>query len=87
MRKPQFGHSNAPASGSASVAQTGQYLQPSSSLTDRNNRPVHEDPAPTPEEQEEAPDHQDEMEGAAAPGQEDDQLPGDDPPAEPIHES
>jgi hypothetical protein len=48
---------------------------------------VDEDPAPTSDEQEQAPEQQDDHEGAAGPGHKGDRLPGDDPPAEPIHES
>jgi hypothetical protein len=46
-----------------------------------------EDPAPTPEEHEQAPEQTSEHQAAEGPGHEDDRLPGDDPPAEPIHES
>ncbi len=48
---------------------------------------MDDDPAPTMDEQERAPDEQEEHQAAQAPGHEDDRLPGDDPPAEPIHES
>lgn len=48
---------------------------------------MQEDPAPTPEEQEQAPERLPEAQEAAAPGHEDDDLPGDNPPDEPIHES
>ena len=48
---------------------------------------MHEDPAPTPEEREDAPEQLPESQAAQAPGHEDDKLPGDDPPDEPIHES
>jgi hypothetical protein len=48
---------------------------------------VDEDPAPTSDEQEQAPEQQDDHAGAAGPGHKGDRLPGDDPPAEPIHES
>jgi hypothetical protein len=67
--------------------QRGQCFQASSLATDRNNRAVHEDPAPTSEEQERAPEELPEHEAASAPGHEDDQLPGDEPPADPIHEA
>jgi hypothetical protein len=48
---------------------------------------VNEDPAPTPEEQERTPELQDELQGGSGPGHENDELPGEDPPAEPITES
>ncbi|HET8653541.1 MAG TPA: hypothetical protein VFM13_13325 [Gaiellaceae bacterium] len=48
---------------------------------------MHEDPAPTPEEHEQAPDRIEESQAAEGPGHEDDELPGDSPPDEPIHES
>jgi hypothetical protein len=67
--------------------QRGQRFHPSSLPTDRNNRGVHEDPAPTPEEQERAPEELTEHQEAGGAGHGDDDLPGDDPPAEPIHES
>jgi hypothetical protein len=48
---------------------------------------VHEDPAPTPEEQERATEELPDQQSAEGPGHEDDSLPGDKPPDEPIHES
>jgi hypothetical protein len=48
---------------------------------------MDEDPVPQREEQEQAPEQQEEHQSAVGPGHEDDRLPGDDPPAEPIHES
>jgi hypothetical protein len=48
---------------------------------------VHEDPAPTPEEHEQAPERLPEAQDAEGAGHGDDDLPGDDPPAAPIHES
>ena len=60
------------------AAQSGQRLQASSSPTDRNNRAVHEDPAPTPEEHEQVPEQLPESQAAEGPGHEDDELPEDD---------
>jgi hypothetical protein len=40
---------------------------------------VHEDPAPTPEEQERAPEELPEHDAASAPGRDDDELLGDEP--------
>lgn len=48
---------------------------------------MHEDPAATPDEQEQAPEETPEHQAAEGAGFGDDELPGDDPPAEPIHES
>jgi hypothetical protein len=39
---------------------------------------VYEDPAPTPEEQEQGPEELPEAQGAEGPGHEDDELPGED---------
>jgi hypothetical protein len=75
---PQSGHSTRPCSCRSVAAQTGQRLQASSSPTDRNNRGVHEDPAPTPEEQEQGPEELPEAQAAEGPGHEDDELPGED---------
>jgi hypothetical protein len=47
---------------------------------------VQEDPTPTPEEHE-AQDLTPELQDAEGAGHGDDDLPGDDPPSEPIHES
>ena len=85
--KPHTVHSTRPFSCRNSAVQRGQCFQASSLATDRNNRAVQEDPAPTPEEQERAPEELTENEAASAPGHEDDELPGDEPPADPIHES
>ena len=48
---------------------------------------MRDDPEPTPEEQEQTAEQLPESQAAEGPGHEDDELPGDDPPAEPIHES
>jgi hypothetical protein len=48
---------------------------------------MHEDPAPTPEEQEQAPERLPEQQETGGPGQGDEELPADNPPSEPIHES
>jgi hypothetical protein len=85
--KPHSEHSTFPSTGLTAVAQTGQCFQPSRSATDRNNRAMQEDPEATPEEQEQATERLPEAQEAAAPGHEDDDLPGDKPPDEPIHES
>jgi hypothetical protein len=48
---------------------------------------MQEDPAPTPEEQEQAPEDLPEHQAAEGQGHEDDDMPGDSPPSEPIHDS
>ena len=48
---------------------------------------MHDQIRPTPEENEEAPERQDEAEAMQAPGQGEQPLPGDAPPEEPVHES
>jgi hypothetical protein len=85
--KPHSPHSTRPFSGRKGAAQRGQCFQASSLPTDRNNTAVQEDPAPTPHEQERAPAELPEHEATSAPGQEDDALPGDEPPADPIHDA
>lgn len=75
--KPHSGHSTRPSSRRTGVAQTGQRFQPSSSPTDRKNRAVHEDPAPTPEEHEDAPEQLPEAQAAEGPGHEDDEQPSE----------
>jgi hypothetical protein len=52
-----------------------------------NNRAMSDQPAPTEQEQEEAPERQEEEQATPGPGHENPELPGDDPPAAPIHES
>ena len=75
---PHSGHSTRPSSRRTVAPQSGQRLQASSSPTDRKNRAVHEDPAPTPEEHEQAPEQLPESQAAEGPGHEDDDLPEDD---------
>ena len=48
---------------------------------------MHDQPRPTDEEQEQAPERLPEEEAKTGAGFERDELPGDDPPREPIHES
>lgn len=84
---PHSPHSTRPFSWRKGAVQRGQCFQASSLPTDRNNRAVQEDPAPTPEEQERAPEELPEHEAASAPGQDDDELPGDEPPADPGNDS
>ena len=48
---------------------------------------MHEDPAATPEEQEQVPERLPESLAAEGAGHEDDELPGDEPPAEPMPDS
>jgi hypothetical protein len=85
--KPHLPHPTRPSSCRNGAVQRGQCLQASSLPTDRNNRAVHEDPAPTPEEQERAPEELPEHESTSAPGREDDDFPGDEPPADPTHDA
>jgi hypothetical protein len=62
-RKPHFGHSaRRPSSTLSSVLQTGQNLQRLSSATACNHRAVSDQPAPTEEEHEQAPERQPEEE-------------------------
>ena len=48
---------------------------------------MHDNPAPTEQEQDDAPDRLSEEQEKSGQGHEDDRLPGDEPPSEPIHES
>jgi hypothetical protein len=57
----------------------GQNFQPSSSDTVGNNRPVHDQPEPTPEEQEQAPEIQDKAEEQRGPAPADPELPVESP--------
>jgi hypothetical protein len=78
VTKPHSGHSNLPSSCRISARQRGQYLHPSSSATVGNNRPVHDQPEPTPEEHEQAPERQDEAEEQRGPVPADRELPAED---------
>lgn len=57
----------------------GQNFQPSSSDTVGNNRPVHDQTEPTPGEQEQAPEIQDEAEEQRGPAPADPELPPESP--------
>jgi hypothetical protein len=85
--KPHSPHSTRPLSCRSAAVQRGQCFQASSLPTDRNNRAVHEDPAPTDEEQERTPEEVPEHEATSAPGREDDELPGGEPPGDPSGDS
>jgi hypothetical protein len=81
VTKPHSGHSTFPPSRPRSARQRGQYLHPSSSDTVGNNSPVHDQPEPTPEEHELAPEHQEEAEEQRGPAPADPELPAEDPDA------
>lgn len=76
--KPHSAQSTRPFSCRNGAVQRGQCFQASSLPTDRNNRAMQEDPAPTPEEHEQAPEQLPESQAAEGPGHEDDELPEDD---------
>jgi hypothetical protein len=78
--KPHCAQSTRPFSCRNGAVQRGQCFQASSLPTDRNNRAVQEDPAPTPEEQEQAPEQLPESQAAEGAGHEDDDLPGEGEP-------
>ena len=59
--------------------QRGQNFQPSSSDTVGNNSPVHDQPEPTPQEKEQAPEWQEEAEEQRGPAPADPELPAEDP--------
>jgi hypothetical protein len=72
--------------GSSSARQRGQYLQRSSSGTVGNNRAVHQEPEPTPEEHDDAPDRQHEAEEQRGAPPAEPKLPAE-APDEPIHDA
>jgi hypothetical protein len=59
--------------------QRGQNFQPSNSDTVGKNRPVHDQPEPTPHEREQVPEIQDEAEEQRGPAPADPKLPVEDP--------
>jgi hypothetical protein len=67
VKNPQSEHSTLPSSRLSWALQRGQYFQPSSSDTVGNNSQVHDQPKPTPEEHEQAPERQDEAEEQRGP--------------------